>query len=467
VALARGTRPEAARARLLSFRDYLDIALFHPVAGYYSTGRVDLRYDFRTFPVALAPSFGQMVAEQIVRMWDGMRRAGTLGADETFTVAELGAGDGTLAESILDHVHERATGDARWRDFERQLAYVSYDRSPALSETQRKRNAHFAPRFEARQADATELTATIPRQSLKGVILSNELLDCFSVHKVVWDAAGVAEIAFVVPSLARTEWSRLAGSVPSEARELVGRGDDAIRRQLVASAGVDRVYFDQASFPAFLEAIHRLPDYEGNVSRLRVEEAYLPVSVVPEVADHLHRYAGQYEHPRARAAVAYVNLGAGKFDREAGAALRAGYVLTVDYGFGWAGTLAENVAHLRTYGLGAAQTGDVDPYDAPTLHDITTDVNFGHVAAEGRLVGLEVSYFGPQRSLRMGTSVRLDETPAARSRTREDREDFRSWAALFERWDVYRVLVQQKRGTDPAYVYPAAPSEPLGFDDGT
>ena len=37
--------------------------------------------------------------------------------------------------------------------------------------------------------------------SLKGLILSNEMLDNFSVHKVILSSDGSAEVAFVVPSL--------------------------------------------------------------------------------------------------------------------------------------------------------------------------------------------------------------------------------------------------------------------------
>jgi SAM-dependent MidA family methyltransferase len=453
LALARRADPAAVRGRLLSFRDYLDIVLFHPSVGYYSTGRVDLRRDFRTFPVALAPSFGQMVAEQVFRMWEGMRRAGTLGALEPFTVAELGGGDGAMAESFLDHVEERATVEPRWRRFEEQLVYVSLDRSPALSERQRARNARFGRRFEARQADATELGAAIPKASLAGVILSNELLDCFSVYKIVWDGAGASRVAFTVPSVARTEWARLAGVAAPGVRDLVERGDDAIRRGLLEGAEPDRVYVDRAAFPSLLEVLNGLGDYEERVSRLRVEEVYAPSSVVPEVAEHVRRYAREYAH-QGRGAVAYVNLGAERFVHDAAAALRAGYVFTIDYGSGWRGTLAGD-EHLRIYGRGVPE-GKVDPYDGPTLHDITTDVNFGHVAAEGRLLGLEPVYFGPQRSMRTGTSVRLDEPS-----TTGDAEDFRMWAGLFETWDVYKTLVQQKRGTDPAYAYPDTHAEPL------
>src|SRR6185436_17966732 len=118
---------------------------------------------------------------------------------EKFTIAEFGAGDGAMAESVLDYIDQQAATnpDPRWLEFKRQTVYACYDRSPALSEIQRKRNERFGARFEAREGDATNPGATITRGSLKGVILSNELPDCFSVHKAILNQDGTAEIAFV------------------------------------------------------------------------------------------------------------------------------------------------------------------------------------------------------------------------------------------------------------------------------
>src|SRR6476660_8736604 len=93
VQLAPGVDPAIVKDYFPSFYDYLDTVLFHPTAGYYSSGRVDFTNHYRTFPGALAPVFGHMVAEQMFRMWDGMRKAGTLGPAEKFTIAEFGAGD--------------------------------------------------------------------------------------------------------------------------------------------------------------------------------------------------------------------------------------------------------------------------------------------------------------------------------------------------------------------------------------
>src|SRR5262245_8551724 len=168
-----------------SFLEYQDIVMFHPKFGYYSSGRVSFTNDYQTFPIVLAPYFGQMIAEQMFFMYQGMRKAGTLAPNEKFTMAEFGAGNGAMAESILDYIVEKSGSDAAWKEFASQALYICYDRSPALNDTQRERNQRFGSMFGARVADATDLTKTIPAGSLKGVILSNELPDAFSVHKLI------------------------------------------------------------------------------------------------------------------------------------------------------------------------------------------------------------------------------------------------------------------------------------------
>jgi SAM-dependent MidA family methyltransferase len=470
IKLAPGVDPAIVKNYFPSFYDYLDTVLFHPTAGYYSSGRVNFVSDYQTFPIALYPSFGQMVTEHMFKMWDGMRKAGTLAPSEKFTIAEFGAGDGAMAESVLAYIDQQAAenSDARWRQFKEQSVYACYDRSPALSEKQRARNSRFGKRFEARLGDATDPGATIARESLKGVILSNELPDCFSVHKVILDVSGSAELAYTVPSVPMPAWKKIEASLPIAVRQLVTKDDKAVYEKLFAGkdrAGKDRdrVYLTKAGFSAILDAFVASPDYEAKVNLLQFQEVYVPVSVIPELAEHFRQYARDYAYALTKTGkgmVTYINLGEGKFIRGAGAALKAGYVITIDYGSNWDGILEQQFDHLRMYGQGSAQT-QANPYHSPTLNDMTTDVNFSHVAAEGKSVGLEALYFGPQHSLQLDTRIDLDQIPAVRSLTPDDQGDFQNWAGLFYSWEVYKVLIQQKEKTDAAYRYPNEFAETL------
>jgi SAM-dependent MidA family methyltransferase len=473
---------------LPSFLEYQDLIMFHPKFGYYGSGRVSFSADYQTFPIVLSPYFGQMITQQIFHMWQGMRQAGTLGAKDPFTIAEFGAGDGALAEQILTYLDQRSNEDAQWHDFAEQTVYVCYDRSPALSQAQQTRNARFGKRFAAREADATNPTATIPAGSLKGVVLSNELPDAFSVHKVILSAAGLAEVAYVAPSLPAKEWNKLAKSVPAAVAEQVAAANEAIQTKVLARKKDDTIYLSRAAFVALLEALVATKDYEKSVQPLEFHEVYVPARAIPELAAHLRRYAHLYGEELAknpRGVVTYINLGEEEFVQGAGRILGTGYVLTIDYGDNWDGILTQDRAHLRTYGPahlaendhaepfdfavtadGDPQDRDTsDPYRGPTLNDITTDVNFSLMEAEGRAAGLSTKYFGRQKALATGTTISIDVIPPARLHNDELTKEYQSWLKDFKNGDSFKLMVQQKADTDSAYKYPDTDPEPLSLNE--
>ncbi len=456
----------AVKEFFLTFLEYQDLVLFHPTLGYYSSGRVSFTQDYRTFPDALSPYFGQMVAQHIFDMWRGMREAGTLSENERFTIAEFGAGDGELAETILNYVDRRAAEDsgARWREFAKQTVYACYDRSPALSAQQSRRNARFGTRFEAREGDATDPTATIPIGSLKGIVLSNELPDAFSVHKVVLAPSGSAEVAFVAPALSRAAWSKLERDLLPPLQERLKTEDRQIQTRLFGRKRETTVYLSRAGFIALLEALASAGDYETKLNSIEFHEIYVPIETIPELAEHVRKYIPAYAYELARgdkAFAAYINLGEGRFIQGAGRILKAGYVVTIDYGSNWDGVSPIEFDHLRTYGPGTRRERP-DPYHLPTLNDITTDVNFSHVVEEGRLAGLHPVFFGSQHTLLTGTPILLETPPPERGDLNDaDLQDYQAWVQSFYTWDVFKILVQQKESTDVAYVFPDNRAEPL------
>ncbi|HEY1760080.1 MAG TPA: SAM-dependent methyltransferase [Bryobacteraceae bacterium] len=452
----------AVKDSLLTFLDYQDLAMFHPKFGYYSSGRVNFTSDYRTFPDALSPYFGHMIANHIFNMWDGMRKAGTLSPTEHFTIAEFGAGDGALAESILNYIDHRAGegGGEKWGEFNKQLVYACYDRSPALSAAQKKRNERFGARFEAREGDATDPTATIPASSLKGVVLSNELPDAFSVHKVVLSPSGSAEVGYVAPALPASGWDKLEHEMPAALQKRLRSDDVTIQTKIFGSRrDTGTVYLSKGGFIALLETLAAHDDYEDDVEALEFHEIYVPIETIPELAAHIRQYIPAYAYELARsgkAFVGYINLGEGQFMQGAGRILKAGYVLTIDYGSNWDAVSPLEFDHFRSYGPGST-TEHSNPYHTPTFNDMTTDVNFSHVVEEGRSVGLRPVFFGSQHTLVTGTQVALDTPPTGII----DLDDYRGWVSSFYSWDVYKLLIEQKENTDPAYVFPDNRAEPL------
>ena len=105
-----------------------------------------------------------------------------------------------------------------------------------------------------------------------------------------------------------------------------------------------------------------------------------------------------------------------------------------------------------------------NPYNGPTLNDMTTDVNFSLAAAEGQLVGLKTAYFGAQAALRTGTTVSLKEPPPDRQQNAVPDDEYFTWAGNFETDGNYKLMVQYKDNMGSSYTYPNENSERLASD---
>ncbi len=160
-------------SRRLTFAEVMEVALYHPTGGYY-TAHVELgpAGDFTTAP-ELHPAFGALLGEFVRRGW------GALGSPGHFTVVEQGAGRGVLAHALLTHLatHHPACAHA--------LRYVLVERSSRLQAQQRERLA--AVGAEVAWADA------VPT-GFEGILLSNELVDAFPVHRVVCRGGELREL---------------------------------------------------------------------------------------------------------------------------------------------------------------------------------------------------------------------------------------------------------------------------------
>ena len=164
------------RESRITFRDYMEMALYAPGIGYYTSRRekIGRSGDYVT-SAEVSPIFGAMVGRQLKEMWDA------LGQPSAFGIVEAGAGSGTLCRDILRW--SRRAG----KPFHDAVRYTLVEASDALAERQRE------------TLDSEGLTdkvcwAEAMPGAVEGCILTNELLDAMPVHRVVADNGTLREV---------------------------------------------------------------------------------------------------------------------------------------------------------------------------------------------------------------------------------------------------------------------------------
>ena len=355
--------------KALSLAAWMELALYDPAIGYYAAGRVQFgdQRDFWTWPERLSPTFGRVVAHALSRMCEHLVANGSLPEGEPFTVVELGAGDGTLARDVCDAAVGGAGGSPAMEALAARLVWRIGERSPALQAVQARTCAAHAGRvIHLPQGADDELAVCEP---IVGVILSNELLDVWAHHRV--------------RPLERT---LLTLEAREEGEDWAAQDEGGLRTRAGAAT----------------------------LGALVVTPAWAPIAGHPDEVP-LTRWLDALAPLVARRAAAdpappelLVAPGMGRFAAWAASRLRAGWMLTIDYG----GTPLHaldphpSLPHLRVFprppGLDDRIWEGSDAIDElgwPGTQDITAEIDFGHLAWEGERVGLRAVHFGPQGHL--------------------------------------------------------------------
>jgi SAM-dependent MidA family methyltransferase len=160
----------------LPFTRFMEICLYHPNYGYYSSGRAGRgrEGDYYTSPT-VHPVFGALLGKQLAQMW-------RLLGEGAFEMVEVGGGEGYLCLDILDYLqrHEPQLYDL--------LRYRMVEISPVYIEKQKGLlSAH-------RTKVTWDSIADVDAMKVEGCFLSNELVDAFPVHRVVVEKGELKEI---------------------------------------------------------------------------------------------------------------------------------------------------------------------------------------------------------------------------------------------------------------------------------
>lgn len=174
-------RERIRRQGPITFAEFMELALYHPEHGYYSSQGEKLgpRGDFYTSPET-HPVFGVLIGRQLEQMWTA------LGAPEEFTVVEIGAGSGSLSAQIMQY--------ARFSQLFPRLHYIIVEKSADLARRQRERLGEFASSPPGGVVWFEPMPATSLPSNVVGCFISNELLDAFPVHRVTMRAGALREI---------------------------------------------------------------------------------------------------------------------------------------------------------------------------------------------------------------------------------------------------------------------------------
>jgi len=161
----------------LTFARFMEICLYHPQYGYYSSGRAcrGREGDYYTSPT-VHPIFGALMGKQMAQMWRIM------GAG-VFEVVEMGGGEGYLCLDILDYLQQEE------RQLYNLLTYHMVEMSPVVIERQRELLLPHEEKVAWQQSDQMR------EMHMTGCFISNELVDAFPVHRVVMEGGALREIS--------------------------------------------------------------------------------------------------------------------------------------------------------------------------------------------------------------------------------------------------------------------------------
>ncbi|TFG58957.1 MAG: class I SAM-dependent methyltransferase [Nitrospirales bacterium] len=165
----------------LTFARFMELALYDKDHGYYMTQameqdqfsreRIGWDGDFYTAP-ELSPILAKTLVRQVLDI------DAQIGHPPTFTVIEMGGGNGTFAADFLQHCQAIAP------DFLNRLRYSLVERSPYLQSLQESRIQQVLGSWTESRVTWVTSVEQLDADSVIGLMFSNELVDAFPVHRV-------------------------------------------------------------------------------------------------------------------------------------------------------------------------------------------------------------------------------------------------------------------------------------------
>ena len=174
--LAKIVKDKIHKEGSISFNDFMEMALYYPELGYYTSAadKIGKQGDFYTSPY-FTNVFGQVIAKQLEEMWQ-------LTGKNDFAIVEYGAGMGSLCIDILQQLKNNAP-------FYKKVKYCIIEKSEAMRSKEQKAINNFSVSEKIYWYNSIEEI-----QSFTGCVIANEVVDNFSVHKVVMTGNELMEV---------------------------------------------------------------------------------------------------------------------------------------------------------------------------------------------------------------------------------------------------------------------------------
>ncbi|MBS0358643.1 MAG: SAM-dependent methyltransferase [Proteobacteria bacterium] len=416
---------------LMTFEEYMGMALYDEAFGYYSTGQVDFEKDFQTY----AEEFAPLLADRFILAWQGMLATGEISADQRFYIYEFAAGNGKMAYIMMNYIRGKAIlePESDWAKFYKVLQYVIGEISPALAQQQKTLLRIYIQlgKLKVYETNAMTVNEQMPRGV--GVVVSNELIDALPVHEIDLQYnsttnAVTPSLSIVAPTLEKSILTDVLktlcadkvehGFIPKSTKDLCQQwGISTNATQELNSK--NKFFIDKALMKILLS-----PTYRARFgSKIEMKKWVVPLTQLDNQLQQSLNEAINPELPLIRSNMLkekkssmlfYIPLGVQGYFENITRILERGYVFTLDYGQMAAEhvrALSRGESYLRTCSnqklresslriignnMYATSTDGGSPLARIGEKDITTDIDFSHLAEVGLKHGLTPTYYGTQ-----------------------------------------------------------------------
>jgi SAM-dependent MidA family methyltransferase len=274
--LAERIRDDIRRDGPMPFARYMELALYDPAGGYYRSpqARPGRRGDFLTAP-ELHPIFGEMLAGAVAQVWE------SLGRPDPFVIREHGAGEGSLAASMLTSLKSTPLGTV-----------VRYQ----AVEIDGRRFERLHERLDV--DGLADRLAPVVDQPFDGIVLANEVLDALPVHRLRRRGEELQELAVDVRDDGSFVEVEIEPTTPALSGRLASERIDLIDGQTAeVCLDIDRWIADAAA--PLRRGLLLLIDYGAPAAELydplRRRDGTLRAYVRHQVHDDPYRFVGRQD----------------------------------------------------------------------------------------------------------------------------------------------------------------------------